>query len=56
MTQLREMLTRLDEAIEHEELAGYGYTKNCRNLRKQRKVLAKAIADLERLERERSHG
>ena len=53
MDYLKQIVTNLDEAIEHEYLAGYGNTANCKNLVQQRQVLLRAIRKLENLERKR---
>lgn len=47
--QLRKMITRLDEEIEHAELNDLAYTMDYYRMWKQRKVLCKALKKLEKI-------
>ena len=55
MKRLYDILSSLNEAIEYEELNDLAYTKHYAKLLKKRRVIAKAIRKIERIDGGKVH-
>lgn len=51
LERLKSMLTAVDEAIEYSELQDLSYTDHHRQLCRQRRILRRAVRQMERLQK-----